>query len=308
MQTIISGAGAQPVWVYATDAHGRIVRPGPSTAVILDLELPESDATRIKVPSSPATIDPVSTVTTAAAGPKEADARRVPVADATSIEIGIRHVLTGGGASEAIEVERVDGLVVWARDELRTRFAAGATFEGARVSIDFPALVADDPDELDRRAIFGADWNFTAVTGPTVVRTLARIERRGKSPRATALDLERLDPRLAISGRGRTTLEAHLAQADDEVTAKLEWRGDQVANTADGKLGKLAVLYRALTLAYRTLGDDYLERATWAEREHSKYLGMLVSGHKADDQAETTRATDRVVPRRRAAAAGVIIK
>jgi len=308
MQTVIHGAGAQPVEIYATDALGRTVRPSAATVVIVDLELPESDATRIKLALGPADIDPVSTTTTAWAGPREADARRVPVVDATDIEVGKRYVITGGGNTEAFEVERIDGVDVYASSVLRARYPVGSTVDGARVSVDFPALVADDAAELDRRTIFGVDWTISGTTGPAALRSLVRIERRGNAPRASVVDLQRLDPRLAISGRGRTTLDDHLAQADEEVTAKLEWRGDEVANKADGKLGKLAVLYRALTLAYRTLGDDYIERAAWAEREHNKYLGMLTSGHKADDQAETTRATDRIVPRRRAAAAGIVIK
>jgi len=308
MQTIIYGAGAQPVEVYATDALGRIVRPTSATAQIVDLELPESDATRVKLALTPATIDVVSTTTTEAAGPQEASSRLITVDDATGITVGITYVITGGGATEAFVVERVDGLDVWARDELRTRFATGAAVEGARVSVLFPASVADDTDELDRRADFGVDWTFVGVTGATAVRTFARIERRGVAPRATVSDLLRLDPQLGVAGRARTTLETHVAQADFEVTAKLEWRGDQVANKADGRLGTLAVCYRALALAYRILGDEYIDRAKWAEGEHGKYLGMLVSGHKADDQVETTRSTDRVAPRRRAAAAGIVIR
>ena len=308
MQIIVSGAGAQPVDVYASDALGRPVKPSSATVRIVDLSVPETDASREVLASGPATIDAVSTTLTAAAGPREADARVLTVADSTGFTVWRRYAVQADGATEAFVVERVDGLDVWARDELRTRFELGAAVIGIRVSVDFPAATADDADELGREAVFGVDWTLTGITGPTQLRTLARIERRQHAARATVLDLAALDPRVVVASHERTTLEAHVAQADAEVTAELQFVTHTVERHHGGELGRLAVTYRALELAYRTLGGEaYADRAVWAGGEYKRWLSKLVSGHKPVDAIETTRTSDRVTPRRRAGLPKLIV-
>jgi hypothetical protein len=298
-QTIIAGAGAQTVEVYATDALGRRVKPTGATCRIVCLAEPESadDADRIVLATSAATVDSLSTTTTAICGLRSSNERLVPIAAGVPV-VGRQYVITGGGVTEAFEVEHVDGLNIYARDDLRTRFASGATVTGMRVTASFPADWANDADELERRALFGVDWTFTGVTGPLSVRTFARIERRHRAPRATALDLMRLDPRLGDASRERSTLESHLQQADDEVSAHLAFTGRVLSDTADGAVGRMAVGYTALALAYRTLGEAYIGRAEWAELSAQRWLKMLLGGQKADDRHETTRATDRAPVRR----------
>jgi hypothetical protein len=295
MQTIYAGGGAQDVEVYALDALGRVALPSSATAKIVDLCEPDTapDADRIVEDTAPAVIDATATTTTSAAGPKEADKRRVSVVNSAGFVVGRKYGLQGGGSTEAFDVERVDGLDIYTRDALRTRFASGAAVVGLRVSATFPAARADDADELGRRADFGCDWTFAGVTGPPVVRTLARIERRGRALRATAADLLQIDPQFAEVTHSRTTLESHLRQADLEVDALLLHRGSPLADTLEGTIGKLAVGYTALALAYRVLGDNHVDRALWAEGLARRWVKMLIGGAKPDDAVETTRTTDQ---------------
>jgi hypothetical protein len=307
-QTIIAGSGAQDIEVYATDAHGRVVKPTSATCRIVCLDEPETaaDAVRIVLATSAAAVDSLSTTTTAICGSRSSNTRLVPITAGVPV-VGRTYVITSAGVTEAFVVERVDSLNIYARDDLRNRFASGATVTGCRVSASFPSTWANGAAELQRRALFGADWTFVGVTGPLSVRTFARIERRGRALRAAVSDLMRLDPRLGDASRETTTLEAHLQQADAEVSARMAWRGVQQPNAADGELGRMAVSYTALALAYRTLGEAYLQRAEWAEDNARRWLQMLTSGHKADDQHETTRTTDKVPGRRRATIPGLVI-
>jgi hypothetical protein len=308
MQTIIYGAGAQAVEVYATDAQGRQAKPSAATAKIVDLAFSESadDADRIILATSAATVDTFSTTSTAAAGTRAANPRLVPITAGVPV-VGRHYAITDDGQTEAFEVDRVDSLNIYARNELRGTYATGAAVTGLRVTATFPSARANDEDELDRRTIYGVDWVFTGTTGPAYVRTLARIERRSRAPRASLADLFLIDPRFAAASHDATRLESHLQQADREITARLMWRRTEISNTDDGEVGKQAVAWRAAELAYRHLGDDFEQRATDAAAQAKEWLNMLMSGHKADDQVETSRPNDRVMPRRRAAMPGVIV-
>lgn len=294
VQTILAGGGDQDVEVYARDALGRLVPPTTATAQIVDLGEPDTaaPALRIVAATAAAIVDSLATTTTAAAGPKEANIRKIPVTSTAGFIVG-RQYLVGGGTTESFELERIDGLDIYARDGLRTRFASGAAVVGLRVSFTFPSARADDADELQRRAFFGVDWTFVGVTGPTAVRTLARIERRQRAARATVADLIRIHAQLADSTHSRTQLESHIDQADRQIDALLLHRGTPLADTTEGSLGNLAVSWTAVGLAYRVLGEDHVDRAVWAEREAKKWTKMLIGGAKPDDALETTRTKDQ---------------
>lgn len=307
MQTIIAGAGAQDVEVYATDALGRVVKPASATAKIVDLDYSEDadDADRIILAVGAATVDSLSTTTTAAAGPLTSDPRKIVITAGAPV-VGRYYVITSAGQSEAVQVARVDSLNIYLRDELRHAYATGATFTGCRVTASFPAGTANDADELDRRHLFGVDWVFTGVTGPLYRRTLCTIERRARAPRATIADVVQIDPRFAAASHDATRLESHVLQADAEITARLLHRGTQVSNTDEGALGRMAVAYRAAELAYRTMGEQFETRAEWAMGEARGWLKLMMSGHKPDDVVEVARSTDARRGTRRAASLGLV--
>lgn len=300
VQSIYSGAGAQSVEVYALDAQGRLARPSSATVQIVDLSYPDTadDADRIILASTSATVETTSTTSTAAAGPRTADARKIAVASATGFVVGRMYQIASGGKVEAFELARVDGTDLYARDLLREYFGSGATVQGLRVTGTFPSGTADDEDQLARDVLFGVDWTFVGVTGPTQVRTLARIERRGKAIRATAADLLLLDSQLASSTHSRVDLESHLRHADRELDALLLRRGDSLPDTSQGEIGRLAVTWRALSLAYRVLGPTHEQRAIWASKEAQRWISMVLDGHQPRDAVETTRTADQARPRR----------
>lgn len=305
--SIIAGAGDQDVEVYATDSAGRFVLPSAATIKIVDLSEPESadDAVRVVLASVAADIDATATTTSAAAGSNESDTRLLTLTSAVGVVVGRRYLVAAAGASESVIIERINGAAVYCRDPLRGRFASGATFVGIRISATFPSSRADDAAELARRVEFGCDWTFTGVTGPSPVRTMCRIERRGRAPRASVDDLLQLDPQLGAATNARTTLEAHLRQADRELSALLMRGGRSLPEHEEGDIAGLAVLYRAIELAYRVLAD-HGDRATWAGGEAKRWIKMAVDGYQADDAVEVTRTNDQARPRRRSLAMAVV--
>lgn len=307
MQTIIAGAGAQEVEVYATDALGRVVKPTSATAKIVDLDFSEdaADADRIILAVGAATVDSLSTTTTATAGPLTADSRKIVITAGGPV-VGRTYVISAAGETEAFVVARVDGLNIYARDALRHAFASGASVTGCRVTSSFPAGTADDADELARRHLFGVDWVFTGITGPAYRRTLCTIERRARAPRATVADVVQIDPRFAAASHNATNLESHVVQADREVSARLAHRGTQLANTDDGEVGRMAVAWRACELAYRTMGETFDSRADWAMGEYKNWLKLLLSGHKPDDVVEVARSNDARRSTRRVSVGGLV--
>lgn len=313
MHVIYSGEGAQSVGVYATDIAGQLVAPTSATVRIVDLELPESDPARIVLAASAATVDATATTTTAAAGGLEADPRRIAVTSATGFVVGRKYALSSGGAREVFELDSVEGLVLVSASPLlsRTSFATGAAVTGLLVSGTFPSAVADDPDELDRadavggRAAFGVDWSFAGVTGPTVVRTLAVIERRGKLPRATRWEILRIDPQLAQAQHDRGSIEQSIRQADEEIDALLMHHGYAITDDL-GLVGQMATRWRTIELIYTSLGAEHETRAERAAEHAKSWARRLTSGRKSTDTIETDRATDQRRGRRARTGIGAI--
>lgn len=296
VQTIFAGEGAQAVDVYAVDALGREAKPSGATARIVDLEYSEDadDADRIILAEAAATVDATNTVITAAAGPSEADPRKIVVTSSTGITVGRKYLLSASGLTEVFEVDRVVGTNVFAVHQLRNPFAATtSSVVGCRVSATFPSGTANDGDELDRRALFGVDWTFSGVTGPIVRRTFARIERRGPPPLATALELFDLDPQLAVVLHSRSTADIHIRQASNEIRARLLHAQHSLADTTFGDVGKQAALWLALELAYRCLGPEHEGRAVWASERAVEWRTLLLSGKRPDDAVDMTRTTDK---------------
>ncbi len=310
MQTIIAGAGAQAVEVYATDARGALTKPSGATFRIVDLAFSEDDpdASRIVVAAATAaTIDTFAdTPTTVLAGPRAPNTRLVAITAGAPV-VGQKYKIAGGGNSEEFTVDRVESLNVYARSALRFPYPIGATVSGLRVYATFPSVRANLATELDRRTAYAVDFVFAGTTGPAYRRVLCRIERRGVAPRATVEDMLEADPRLEAASRERSNLDKHLRFADRELTAKLMHRGDRPADRDDGELGRFAVIWRAIQLAYRSLPvAEYEAKTEEAKTEALRWERMLLGGRKPDDVVEVARATDARRGTRRAESLGLV--
>lgn len=295
-QTVIAGAGAQPVGAYAVDATGRATRPDPaSTASIVDLCRLETDPEREVLASTVVTIDPATATTTQPAGVQSPDQRAVTVDVLPTLVLGRQYELVGPGKREAFTLDRVDasGLTLYAREPLRWQYSAGAIVQGLLAIVDFPAGVADDEDQLHYRTVFAVDWVFVGLGR---ARTAVTIERLSMSPIATVDDVLLIDTQLAAVHGDRSPLEPRLRQAERELRLELELRGVMPESLLDNGHAVQAVAWRAVELVYRTLGDAHMARADWACREADKWRHAVVTGYPPITTHEVGRRTDRVLP------------
>jgi hypothetical protein len=121
--------------------------------------------------SGTATVDTVNTTLSAAAGPAQADPRRVELASTTGIIAGRKYLLSEGQVAEWVEPIEVAGAYVRLRDRLLHNFTTSATFVSTYVSAD-----VDDVWVADRA-------NLSDLSGPNPdyrvrwVATVGGVER-----------------------------------------------------------------------------------------------------------------------------------
>jgi hypothetical protein len=303
VDVVLAGGGEQLLVTYATGPDGQPIHVDAATVRIVDLERHEDDGDREVLASSAAIIDEATAETTAKAGPRATDVRRIELDEIPEgLVLGRRYLIAAGGKREAFVLEAIDtdASTLWARDGLRNEYASGASVVGLALAVQFPGDVADDPDELDCRRMFGIDWTASAAT-PSRWRTIARIERRGRAPRALVDDLVRIDPQLAAITSRRTTLHQALAQAEIELDAALQVRGIDPLHFDTGLAGQLAISWRAAELSYRAIGNpDNFARADVCAAEACRWREALRIGRPPIDTTETYPSSDarRSSPRR----------
>lgn len=296
VDVVIAGGGEQLLVTYASGPDGQPIHVAAATVRIVDLELHEDDSAREVLASAAAELDDAAADTTAKAGPRTTDVRRIVVETVPpGLVLGRRYLISAAGKREAFVLEAVDddASTLWARDGLRNEYAIGASVVGLALGVSFPAEVANDPDELDCRRMFGLDWTALDAT-PSHWRTIARIERRGRAPRASVDDLLRIDGQLAAITSRRTTLHQALAQAELELDAALQIRGIDPLHFDGGLAAQLAVSYRAAEVGYRTIGGpDNLVRAEESRRQADRWTEALRLGRPPQDTTETYPTNDR---------------
>ena len=179
-----------------------------ATYTIIDLRRGENDSERTIVASTAATVDPISTTTTAAAGTGAANKRLLSLTDATGVTEGSAYVIdSGSGLRELVVVDYIDTNDVYARDPLRFAYASGSTFKGVEVSGTFPTAEASDDEALDFGAgPYAVDWVFVGVT-PTTKRELIWIVRSLDKGYASVSDVMMLDQTVANVTRDVVRLE-----------------------------------------------------------------------------------------------------
>jgi len=301
--TVIFGAGAQEVEAYALDNARHVVAPDTATATIVDLSRLEDDTNRIVLATGPATIDPATATTTASAGLRARDQRQLQLdALPAGLVVGRRYRVSDGAGADVFTLDRIDaaGLAVYARDPFRFDYDAGAALTGLRVSVEFPAEVADDEDQLHWRRPFGVDWTFDGVDGPPRARTVVTIERIARSGYASVGDITRIDSQLAAIHGDRVKPESAIEQGELEMVLRMQARGYAPEQLLNNPYMTQAVAWRAVELIYRLLGPKHEERARWANAEYEKHADSVILGIPPIDTRQMSRRSDRhVEPQRK---------
>jgi len=285
---ILLGGGTQTIAHLPRSAGGGVVVLSSATVQIERLWLSTTDADRLLVSPTAATLDTVSTTTTAAAGPQTADARAVTLTSTTGIVAGRSYLLTDPtGRRELAEVEAVISGGVRLAAPLAGPFASASTFRGVMLFGSFPGVEADDEEKHDNGGgPYLVSWSYT-IDGAALTRQAVVYVRRGMAHcPATELDVTAADPSLGAGVLGgQIEVRRVLAAAWSDVRADLLARGLEPANFFNVELLRLLVarvavgkIYRAAEISGGDVGDRFGEAAARWEARAKELLDNLTRG------------------------------
>jgi hypothetical protein len=282
------GKGEQTIRTVPHRA-GRPVRVGSATFGIFDARYGVDSADHVLVAAGTiASLDTASTTTTALAGRRATDRRVLTVADSASFTAGRRYLLEAAdGRAELVRVVAVpSGTAILAAAEILGDYATGSTLRGAEVAATFPAIAADDEDNLD-----GMPW-IVAWTFPDLppLRESIHLERGEELLLATIDDLAQLDPMLVRIGGDRMEPALALAQAHRDFRTDLALAGANEADFLAGPIGRDAVTYLAAHHALKSSNDESARRR--AEDYKARYQELRTALQVGRDKPEVV-ALDR---------------
>ncbi|WP_434417798.1 hypothetical protein [Nannocystis pusilla] len=229
--------------------------PSAATYQIVDLRYADTDGNYTVQAAGPATIDSVSTTTTAACGRSSEDASLITLASVANVAAGRRYLLSNSkGQSEPVMVAGIDAgtLKVRAAAEPQRSYATGSTFKGLEISGTVPADLCDADTTFDAR--LAVIWTFTGVSPARVIEHLTLV--RPAPSYATLDDLVSLDPSLATRGGPGADLATALAMAHRDLASDLRCAGLNPYTYNPGPLGADLVLYRAAWHVLKANTDD----------------------------------------------------
>lgn len=270
---VFYGEGAQAVRTVPM-RNGRAVVVGSATFELHDLGYPEDSASRI-LASGAASIDSVSTMTSAATGRGASDPRAVTVASATGITAGRRYLIQQGGRSELVEVEAVSSTTVRFRVAVAQPFPSGSSFLGVEVSATVPDAVTSEDDYLgaSNLAVRWECGDLAPVLEPIF------LERYVTASIITRQDVLNLDRTLAgYDGEG-LGLDLAIAQAQSDLSIDLLSAGHDDSRVMAGPIGREALKHAAAYHALKhAMGEAEVRRAEHYLKRYSELRANLLIG------------------------------
>lgn len=271
--------GAQTIRTVAVSELGFAVRPTAATLQLVDLRYADTDDNYSVSDAAAATIDAVSTTTTAACGRSSGAPSTITLTSVAGVSAGRRYLLSNlTGQSEIVTVVSVASgpKTALALNEPQHAYPIGSTFTGLEVSGSVAADVANTDDYFD--ASLAAIWSFTGVDP---ARVMERVELVRPQPSwATIDDMVRLEPGLTTRN---ADLASALAQAHFDYALDLRGAGLNPYTYSGGELARGAVVYLACYHALKSREEDAIrERATrHLERYKELRLQLTVGRDKA---------------------------
>lgn len=280
--------GAQTIFTVASTELGFAVRPTSATFQLVDKRYSDTDGNYTLVAPTAATVDALSTTTTAACGRSTDSPSVITLTSVAGVTAGRRYLLTNSsGQSETITVVSVQAgaKTVLPNSEPQYHYPIGSTFTGLEVSASVPSAVCNEDNNFDARLF--VIWTFV---GASPSRVLERLELVRPQPSwATLEDMLRLEPNLTTRN---TDLVNALAQAHFDFSLDLRAAGLNPYTHNPGPLGTGAVTYLA---CYHVLKDRKEDGARERATEHLKrydYLRLqLTVGRDKAGVSEVDKAT-----------------
>jgi len=299
MSAILHDEGDQIVYHIPRDERGIPWYLASATYRIVDTRYGE-DNSSYEVATGTAAPGGFSTTTDAAAGPSQADPRKIPVAATTDAAIGRTVILQDAlGLKEIVEIARIgSGDAVYATHDLRNNYASGSTVKDVELQVTFPAAEAADD------TVLGGDYliifTYTIAGQKYLVCERQELGRFSSTPPILDKDVEGFWP-----GIGRTMgdrrLSMAIAAAWTEFQAKMSAAGVHMPQfVVRSQHVRMTLIYGALSWGLRwKVGETYTEQANEFRDLFYQDLNQYKSGTTPVGDVEVDLGEQaRKVPRR----------
>lgn len=279
----------------------RPVRVESGTYAIYDARFGDVSSDHIVVAAgTAAAISSVSTVLTAKAGRNANDRHAVTVSATAGITAGRTFLLTSpvGHAQTITVASVVSGTALLAANEIRGDFPTGSTLQGVEVSATFPAVEADDDDNLDGLP-YVVVWDFP---GFPPLRDSIFLQRAEESLAASLDDLLELDSSISNVGGDRRVAETALARAHKDLRTEMLMAGANESDMLLGPIGRDAVLNRAAVYCWMNSSDEQAKaKVAFYDARWTKLVGSLKLGSEKPQVVTLSQASAEKVAQKAAA-------
>lgn len=284
-QKVIYGKGAQIIYHLPMNRDGSIQRvPSGATYGIIDLRWGDSSAEHAVVAhGTSAGLSSVNTTTTATAGPAAADAKRVQLTSALSVVVGRTYLIQNStGQCEAFTVATLSGTDAYTLTPLRRTYASGSAVLGLELEATFPALEANDEDEVESGGgRYLVVWDYEIAGEKYKVMQEHWLTRYSVQPFITSLDVLRVVPTFSSRTGERMPIGLAIAAAHEDFLSELERAQIGPADIAYFIVqvtARKAVRDRAIAYIYRALGTQTdLDQAKEYDARWSHSMVSLLS-------------------------------
>lgn len=261
-QKVVYGEGAQSLYFVPIDyRNAKPARVATCSYTIVDTTEGTTSSSREVVASTAATLDTVSTTTSAAAGRSEANASQAPLNDATGFVEGRTYLISSlndDGLREAFTAKSVNSTsnVVTATRPLGEAYATGALVRGVEFSATFPALVADDEDlALQDGRQYEIRWSYTIDGRDHVIAQPIDIQRTRVIPWASPEDLFRRARDIQSRVKPQDIWDK-LQAATEHVIGEIEGSGHHAETFRGTTPATLAVIFDAIYMLLEDTGSE----------------------------------------------------
>lgn len=275
------------------------------TAVIEDLFKSTDSSDREIQASTTATLDTASTTTDAAAGPDQANIRRVPVSSTSGFVVGRRYwIESADGHGEPFEVAGIaTGDYLEAESPLAGTYASGSDVLGLLMSFSLADVVVTDDARMERDEPFRVVWTYADGSKFQQNLELLRHDFGDLDVQRVLDEVEGIFPdvRVRVGHHGKDTLLRHVRSARDQLRTILVKRGDRPEKILLGDQGVWILVWHTLLhiahLGNWPMGDDPGPWISYCLDNRNMYLDDVLVGRAGAETVELDEATDTATGR-----------
>lgn len=292
-QRVLYGQGAQTLYFVPRDEYGRPSEATTPFATIVDLRKAEGASDRTVEARAAITVSSASEALTAAAGPSQADARLLTVADTSGFTEGRSYLLKKtDGQREQVTIERIDSATAFhAQEPLEQDFAISDTLVGFELHVDFPSSEASDEGDFDDQGgPYQVLWEYTVNGQKYLVPEVIWLVRYSVVPLISVADVKGAFPTLASRINDRFGLERAVVMASQDYAGDLQAAGKSEVYLRAPLAGRKAQRCKAIEWALRWIGD-HEDADRWEDR-YDKLMGDLLTGRAPVGTVEVDPVND----------------